>query len=93
MASAGAPSQSPGPGHDADILRERDRIAAELQNEVIQRVVAIGLNLQNTAAMTIDPLVRRRVGQAVDDLDHLVQVIRNTVFDLEDRLRGRGLRT
>jgi hypothetical protein len=36
--------------------------------------------LQNTAAMTIDPLVRRRVGQAVDDLDHLVQVVRDTVF-------------
>jgi two-component system, NarL family, sensor histidine kinase DevS len=73
-------------------MRERDRIAAELQNEVIQRVFAIGLNLQSTAALTGDPAVRRRVDQAIDDLDHVVQVIRDAVFHLEARLKGRGLR-
>lgn len=73
-------------------MRERDRIAAELQNEVIQRVFAIGLNLQGTASITIDPLVRHRVEQAITDLDHVVQVIRDAVFHLETRLRGQGLR-
>ena len=92
MASPSGPAQSPGPGRDAGILRERDRIGAELQNEVIQRVFAIGLHLQNTASITVDPLVRRRVEQAIDDLDHVVRVIRDTVFGLQDRLKERGLR-
>lgn len=92
MGSPGEPAQSSSPGGDAGILRERDRIATELQNEVIQRVFAIGLNLESTAAITVDPLVRRRVEQAIGDLDHLVQVIRDTVFDLKARLNGAGLR-
>ena len=92
MTSPGEPAQPPGPDRDADISRERDRIAAELQNKVIQRVFAIGLNLQSTAGITSDPLVRRRVQQAVDDLDHLVKVIRDAVFHMEARLQGQGLR-
>jgi two-component system sensor histidine kinase DevS len=86
------PAQPPSPSRDADIMRERDRIAAELQNEVIQRVFAIGLNLQSTVAITGDPVVRRRVDQAIDDLDHVVEVIRDAVFHLETRLKGQGLR-
>jgi signal transduction histidine kinase len=92
MASPGELGRLPGTGGDAEILRERDRIAGELQNEVIQRVFSIGLNLQSTATITTDSFVRRRVEQAVDDLDHVVQIIRSTVFDLEARLKGRGLR-
>jgi hypothetical protein len=91
MGAPDDPARSPGPGGDAGILRERDRIALGLQNEVIQRVFAIGLNLQGTAELTPDPLVRRRVEQAVHDLDHVVHIIRDTVFHLEDRRRGRGL--
>jgi two-component system sensor histidine kinase DevS len=92
MTSPDEPAHPPSPSRDADILRERDRIAAELQNEVIQRVFAIGLNLQNTVGITSDPLVRRRVEQATDDLDHVVQVIRDAVFHLQTRLKGQGLR-
>jgi len=58
MGSPDDPGRSLGPGGDAGILRERDRIALALQNEVIQRVFAVGLNLQSTAGMTADPLVR-----------------------------------
>jgi hypothetical protein len=92
MGSPGDPAQPPSPDHDAGILRERDRIAVELQNEVIQRVFAIGLNLQGTAAITVDPLVRGRVEQAIGDLDHLVHIIRDAVFGLETRLKDRGVR-
>ena len=53
---------------------------------------AVGLNLQGTAEIAADPLVRRRVEQAVDDLDHVVRVIRDTVFHLAVRLQGQGLR-
>lgn len=92
MGSPGDLTQSPDPGDDADVLRERDRIAAELQTDVIQRVFAIGLNMQGTAAIAIDPVVRRRVDQAIADLDRVVQIIRDTVFDLERHQMGRGLR-
>jgi two-component system, NarL family, sensor histidine kinase DevS len=92
MTSPSEPAGPSGSSRDADIMRERDRIAAELQNEVIQRVFAVGLNLQGTAAITVDPLVRRRIDQATDDLDHVVQVIRDAVFHLETRLKGQGLR-
>jgi two-component system, NarL family, sensor histidine kinase DevS len=92
MGSPDDPAQPPGPGGDADILRERDRIALGLQNEVIQRIFAIGLNLQGTAEITLDPLVRRRVEKAIDDLDHVVHIIRDTVFGLEAHLQVRGLR-
>ena len=85
MGSPAESDQLPGVSRDADVMRERGRIAAELQDEVIRRVFAIGLNLQGIAAITIDPLVRRRVEQAVNDLDHVVQVIRDTVFHLETR--------
>ena len=92
MASPDEPAQVPGPDRDADILRERDRIATELQSRVIQQVFAVGLNLQGTAAMTVDPVVRRRIDQAVNDLDHVVRIIRDAVFHLETRLKERGLR-
>lgn len=92
MGSAGELAECSSLGGDASILAERDRIAAELQHEVIQRVFAIGLNLESAAAIAVDPLVRRRVEQAIGDLDHLVRVIRDTVFDLETRLKGAGLR-
>jgi signal transduction histidine kinase len=92
MASPGEPAQPPGPGRDAEVLRERDRIAGELQNEVIQRIFSIGLHLQSTAAIAIDPLVRNRVEQATNDLDHVVRVLRDAVFGLQPRLKDRGLR-
>jgi hypothetical protein len=91
MVSPGEPTQSASPGRDAEILRERDRIAAGLHDEVIGRVFTIGLNLQTTAALATDRLLRGRIEQAIDDLDALVHVIRATVFDLQTRLKDPGL--
>lgn len=79
MASPDQPTPSPDPGRDADIVRERDRIAAELHNEVIRQLFVIGLQLQSTQAMAGDPLVRRRVEKAIIDLDHVIETIRDAV--------------
>jgi hypothetical protein len=92
MAPPADSNGSPGTCGPDDVSRERDRIAAELQNEVIQRVFAIGLKLQGTAAMANDPAVRRRVQGAVNDLDHVIRIIRDTVFSFETRMKERGLR-
>ncbi len=92
MDSPEDPAQPPSPDSDTGILRERDRIALGLQNEVIQLVFSIGLDLQSTAAVSTDPLVRRRIEQAINDLDQVVRVVRDTVFGLEAHLNVLGLR-
>jgi two-component system, NarL family, sensor histidine kinase DevS len=92
MASPAKPPRAPGQDHDLAVLLERDRIATQLQNEVIQRIFAIGLTLQSAAAKTADPLMRRQIEKAIDDIDDVVKTIRDTVFGLHDRLKDRGFR-
>ena len=71
---------------------ERDRILAQLQDKVIQRAFRAGLSLQGAAKMTADPEVRRLIGAATDELDHVIQEVRDAVFGYEQRTGGRGLR-
>ena len=92
MASPAKPPRSSGQDRDLAVLLERDRIAAQLQNEVIQRIFVIGLALQSAAAKAADPLLRRQVEKAIDDIDDVVKIIRDTVFGLQDRLKGHGFR-
>lgn len=74
------------------VQQDRDRIAAGLQDEVIQRIFAAGLALQSAASLSTQPGVRRRVETAAGDLDQVLRLLRETVFGLERRLRDRGLR-
>ncbi len=77
---------------EASILEDRDRIATDLRDKVIQQIFAAGLTLEGAAMRTSDQDMRRRIDQTVDDLDHAVLVLRNTIYGLEHRLEGRGLR-
>jgi signal transduction histidine kinase len=80
---------------------DRERIARDLHDTVIQRLFATGLSLQGAAALIrADPEAAvQRVGAAVDDLDLTVKHIRTAIFGLETRrpasadtvLRGRVL--
>ncbi len=72
--------------------QDRDRIAAGLQDEVIQRIFAAGLAMQSAASLSSQPSVRQRVEAAAGDLDQVLRLLRDTVFGLEQRLRDRGLR-
>ena len=74
------------------VLQDRDRIAADLQDKVIQRVFAVGLTLQGAATLTAEPEVRRRVAASVDDLDHVLRLLRDSIFGLEQHLKAPGLR-
>ena len=74
------------------VQQDRDRIAAGLQDEVIQRVFAAGLSLQSAASLSGQPSVRQRVEAASDELDQVLRLLRDTVFGLEQRLHDRGLR-
>ncbi|NMH95502.1 GAF domain-containing sensor histidine kinase [Pseudonocardia bannensis] len=76
------------------VLADRDRIARDLHDHVIQRLFATGLRLQSTLRRARTPDVRQRIQQSVDELDLTVREIRTAIFDLHTTI-GRvesGLR-
>jgi len=74
------------------VLEDRERIARDLHDSVIQRLFAVGLSLQGTAKLAQRDDVRFRIQSAVDDLDQTVREIRTAIFGLETTGRGQGLR-
>jgi two-component system, NarL family, sensor histidine kinase DevS len=77
---------------ELDVLSDRDRIARDLHDHVIQRLFAVGLSLQG-ALGTETAEGSRRITGALDDLQEVVQEIRTAIFDLHGgsvtRLRQR----
>jgi two-component system sensor histidine kinase DevS len=67
---------------EIDVLSDRDRIARDLHDHVIQRLFAIGLGMQGTIARIASPEIQRRLSESVDDLQGVIQEIRTTIFDL-----------
>ncbi|HUR22955.1 MAG TPA: GAF domain-containing protein [Acidimicrobiales bacterium] len=75
------------------LLEDRERIARDLHDTVIQRLFATGLRLQGAARLTERPEVRERILASIDDLDLTVKHIRTAIFGLEaSRRPGGGLR-
>lgn len=64
------------------IFEDRDRIARDLHDLVIQRLFAIGLSLQGVTRQPDRDEVNRRIEQAVDDLDLTIRDIRRTIYSL-----------
>jgi signal transduction histidine kinase len=64
------------------VLTDRDRIARDLHDVVIQRLFATGLVLQGTARIATNPRVADRLASVVDDLDTTIRDIRGTIFEL-----------
>jgi signal transduction histidine kinase len=74
------------------LVQDRDRIAADLQDKVIQQVFAIGMHLHSTATLATQSEVRKRILASADGLDQVLRLTRDAVFGLEQQLQGRGLR-
>lgn len=74
------------------VLADRDRIAADLRDTIIQRIFAVGLNLQSTASRVPRGDVRNKIVSSVDELDQTVRLLRDAIFALEQRPGERGLR-
>jgi signal transduction histidine kinase len=67
------------------ILEDRDRIAQDLHDLVIQRLYATGMSLQGTMPMITRPEVASRITNAVDAMDETIKEIRSTIFALQAR--------
>jgi signal transduction histidine kinase len=73
---------------ELSILTDRDRIARDLHDHVIQRLFAVGLALQGTIPRARVPEVQQRLTDCVDDLQEVIQEIRTAIFDLHGSSSG-----
>jgi signal transduction histidine kinase len=73
------------------VLEDRERIARELHDKVIQRLFAAGMSLQTALPIAVRPEVANRITGAVDEIDETIRDIRHTIFALEAGSR-RGVR-
>lgn len=72
---------------------DRERIARDLHDHVIQRLFAAGLSLQASQSMVEDPATLGRLSEVVDVLDETIREIRNTIFSLSlSQERARSVR-
>ena len=74
------------------VLEDRERIARDLHDVVIQRLFATGMQLQSTVPHTTRPEVAERINNAVDALDSTIRDIRRSIFELRTP-QGVSLRT
>ena len=79
------------------LMDERERIAKELHDGIIQSLFAVGMGLQGTALMATSPETAARIEGAVGELDRVIRDLRNYIFGLRpgilaDRQLDQALR-
>ena len=72
------------------IVAERERIAHDLHDHVIQRLFAAGMDLQGTVARVRSTEVADRLNRTLDDLQTIIEEIRTTIFQLKSPLGNDG---
>ncbi|MBP0461513.1 GAF domain-containing protein [Streptomyces montanisoli] len=77
------------------VLEDRDRIARDLHDVVIQRLFATGMMLESGRTRETAAEVRTGMGKAIDELDVTIQEIRTAIFALQQTPdeEPSGLRT
>lgn len=66
-------------------LADRERIGTALTETLVRRLFEVGLQLNSVLALTEDPEVLRRTGDAVAGIDRSLRYIREAVFDISQR--------
>ena len=75
------------------LVDDRERIARDLHDTVIQRLFAVGLSLQAALASVSDPKTTERIETAIDEIDGTIRDIRTAIFSLHARrMAASGLR-
>jgi two-component system, NarL family, sensor histidine kinase DevS len=80
-----------------EVLDERERIAKELHDGVIQSLFSVGMSLQGAAQLALDEGITVRIEGAVEDIDRAIRDLRNYIFGLRpgilaDRQLDQALR-
>ncbi|WP_084211974.1 sensor histidine kinase [Pseudonocardia acaciae] len=79
---------------EVEVPSDRDRIARDLRDQVIQRLFAVGLAMQSTHRRAKNPVVAQRLSEHIDQLHEVIQDIRTAIFDLQNATRDTAkLRT
>ncbi len=74
------------------VFEDRDRIARDLHDLVIQRLFAVGMSLQAAGPQALPAWLEQRLETAVDDLDETIKDVRRTIFSLHVRPRAGDVR-
>ncbi|MBW4716506.1 sensor histidine kinase [Saccharothrix obliqua] len=91
-------TRATGAGRRLAVLEDRDRIARDLHDLVVQRLFGLGLGLQSLNGLVEQPLVAERLKDFVSEVDQTIREIRRTIFSLQEppagsaSLRGQLLR-
>jgi signal transduction histidine kinase len=75
------------------VVEDRERIARELHDSVIQRIFSIGLTLEDLGKRIDDETISAKLTRAAADLDETVQHVRTTVFNVEEAAERRAVRS
>ncbi|MDE3093461.1 MAG: GAF domain-containing sensor histidine kinase [Acidobacteriota bacterium] len=81
---------------ELSVAEERERLARDLHDTVIQRLFGVGLNLQMALPVMVNEQAKARLNQALDELNETIHDIRTTIFEIdqdratEDTLRQRA---
>ena len=65
-----------------DVYADRDRIARDLHDLVIQRLFAAGLSIQSLRRFATDASADARISEVTDELDESIRELRNTIYSL-----------
>ncbi len=65
------------------LSEERERLARDLHDTVIQRLFAVGLALQVSLPAIVNDEVRARINKVLDELDTTIHEIRTTIFEID----------
>jgi signal transduction histidine kinase len=63
------------------VMEERERIARELHDGIIQSLFAVGMHLQAAASLA-EPAMEQRIERAVAEIDRSIRDLRNYIFGL-----------
>jgi signal transduction histidine kinase len=70
---------------------DRERIARDLHDSVIQDLFAVGLALQGISESVTDATAAATIEESIDRLDRVVETLRSYIFELRSRLERRQL--
>ncbi|HEY4460091.1 MAG TPA: histidine kinase, partial [Pseudonocardiaceae bacterium] len=72
------------------VFEDRDRIARDLHDLVIQRLFATGLGLEGLSRLITVPKIAERLTSFANDLDRTIRDVRNSIFSLQEPVEARG---